>query len=94
MACCSAHESQSDTFDQELELMAQDPTLASCCRRDLLDQAKHERLVAKLKSFDNTSARLKTYQGAVQSKADSLSRTETEGTPSKILAMSASILVN
>ncbi len=81
MACCSAHASQDDSLDEELELMAQDPTLASCCRRDLLDQAKHERLVSKLKSCDRTSSRLKTYRETIlpTSSGHSLSHPEAGG---------------
>ncbi|KAK9832902.1 hypothetical protein WJX74_001234 [Apatococcus lobatus] len=47
--------------------MANDPTLASCCSRDLRDQAKHERLCATLRSFDTTNARMKVRQQATYS---------------------------
>ena len=79
MACCNSHNVEQDGLDQDLELLAQDPTLASCCRRDLLDQAKHERLVTKLKGFDTTSSRVTAYRGVFQSRP--VGQTETRGMP-------------
>lgn len=67
MACCSAHGNEEATLAEELELMANDPTLASCCSRDLHDQAKNERLCATLRSFDNTNARLDVHRQATYS---------------------------
>ena len=67
MACCSAHDAEDDMLAEELESLANDPTLASCCSRDLRDQAKHERLCSTLRSFDRTNARLNIHQQAIHS---------------------------
>jgi hypothetical protein len=63
---------------EHLEDLASDPTLESCCQRDLQDQALAARLTSQLALHDRSSARLHVAQSVVAAGGDALARLEQE----------------
>eukprot|EP00887_Chlorella_sp_A99_P006174 scaffold3.g6174.t1 len=56
-ACCpSSHDAHTGQAE-ELELLSLDPTLESCCRRDLEERARAERIKAELSLHDRSTVR-------------------------------------
>ena len=68
-ACCpppGGEEAGLDALEAEmLAEMEADPTLSSCCLRDLRNQRKGNAIRAQLLAMDISTARLKAYAGAV-----------------------------
>jgi hypothetical protein len=64
-ACCDPHVEALDSLALELREAAADPTLASCCQRDLEEQAAVAKLKARLTAADRTNLRKHVAQGVL-----------------------------